>query len=505
MRNRQALVFAGLFLGSACAGGAPPPKPEQLPFAAAYLEPSTSKPTRATEDRADDTKQEVPTAPPLKTRTDEIRGLVTLQPARIEELRRVASSEQALTELLLRPVSREDLEALAWLRSPVVQAARARVEAARTAYAQSADLKDLVALYRSFSRNTETRVGPEKSRLATDRLAPSPNIEALSGEIVQKTVAIAFENLRRTIRDTVAAAEKAHADAARLRAARRILKADVDLHESLVSVVRVRFEAGGATQAGLLAFQSRLESSRTELSILGEEEAAVRARWNRLLDRPYNAAALLDVLPSGPVPGASGPDAAAVVANAQAQNEEYRSAALAAARSALAVRLAETMTLPRFDLGSSRFERERAGEAGVQRRTVFPEPGRMLAPRADFGVREAQVSEMRARKRATDRDRDASRDETQTRAREALFALDAARRRWLLYENEVVPLAQRSFESARGAYEGNRTGYIELLDRARALLAARLGRVDARRAHAHADAGLLRAVGVRMQLNGDKR
>ena len=501
MRNRQALVLAGLFLGIGCAGGAPPPEPKELPFAAAYLAPATSVPTSVTEDPVD-TNQDAPVAPPRRTQAEETRGLLSVQPERLEELRTIAASEQELTELLQQPASREDLEALAWLRSPGVRAARARVEAARTGYAQSADLKDLVALYRSFSRNTKTRVGPEKSRLATDRLAPSPNIEALSGEIVQKTVAIAFENLRRTIRDTIAAAQKAHADAARLRAAQRILKADVDLHESLVRVVRVRFEAGEATQAGLLAFQSRLASLRTELSILGEEEAAVRARWNRLLNRQESAPVRLDVLPSGPVPGASGPDAAAVVANAQAQNEEYRSAALAAARAALAVRLAETMTLPRFDLGSSRFERERAGEAGVQRRAVFPEPGRMLAPRADFGVREAQVSEMRARKRAADRDREASRDETQTRAREALFALDAARRRWLLHENEVVPLAQRSFESARGAYEGNRTGYIELLDRARALLAARLGRVDARRAHAHAHAGLLRAVGVRMELNG---
>ncbi len=499
MNTRKSLLCVGLLLGTGCAAGAPPPEPEELPFAAAYLAPATSVPASVPEDRVD-TNQDAPVAP-RRTQADETRGLLSVEPARLEELRTIAAGEQKLTELLQQPASREDLEALAWLRSPGVGAARARVEAARTGYAQSTDLKDLVALYRSFSRNTETRVGPEKSRLAADRLAPSPNIEALSGEIVHKTVAIAFEDLRRTIRDTVVAAEKAHADAARLRAAQRILQSDVDLHESLVSVVRVRFEAGKATQAGLLAFQSRLESLRTESSILGEEEAAVRARWNRLLNRPESAPVRLDLSPSGPVPGASGPDADAVVARALSENEEYRSAVEAAKRSALAVRLAETMTLPRFDLGSSRFERERAGEAGVQRRAVFPEPGRMIAPRADFGIREAQVSEMRAKQRAAERGRDASRDETQTKTREALFALDAARRRWLLHENEVVTLAQRSFESARGAYEGNRTGYIELLDRARALLAARLGRVDARRAHAYADAGLLRAVGVRMEPN----
>jgi outer membrane protein TolC len=397
------------------------------------------------------------------------------------ELRRLA------TELPARALTRDELAALAYLRSPAVRAARARVEAARTGYAQSADLADLVALYRSFLRDTQTRVGPDKSRRATERIAPSPNIDALSGELVQKTIDIAFQDLRRVVRDTVAEAGRAHADAVRLKEARRVLRDDVALHKALVAVLRTRFEAGLVSQAGLLAFRARLEALRTELEILDEETAVVRARWNRLLSRPENAAVVLDVAPSGTP--ADEKDAE------YGESQELRAAVLAAERATVAVRLAETMTLPRMDLGSSRFERERAGEAGVQRGEVFKEPGRGIMPRWDFGVREAQVTEMRARLQTTERARDAERDRIATRVREALYAVDASWRRWSIHDREIVPLAERSFQSTRGAYEGNRAGYIELLDSARRLLKARLQRIDARRDHAHARARLLEATG----------
>jgi len=483
------LVVAG------CAAPAPPPDPEWIPFAARYVESRRAKAVPRDEQSPD--VADLRTTPiPAKTEADERRGLILAPPARVEELRAVSANEKALGATLSRPLSSIDLAALAWLRSPGVEAARAELEAARTGYAQSADLKNLVALYRSFVRETRTRVGPEASRRATGSVAPSPNVDALSAEVVARTVAIAFERLRRVVRDVVAAAGVAHADAARLAAARRIVREDVRLHEGLVAVLKARFEAGTSKQAALLAFQARLEALRTELRILDEQAAAVRARWNRLLNRPEAAPVNLDVPPSGPVPAEAAGDDTGTVTLALEERQEGRIARLAAERAAVAVRLAETMTLPRMDLGASRFERERAGEAGAQRGAVFPEPGRADMPRWDFGVREAQVTEMRARQRAAERSRDAVTDETQAVVRSALFAVEAARRRWQVHKTDLVPLAVQSFEVVRGAYESNDAGYIELLDGARELLRARLGLVDARLAHAHARAARLTAVGV---------
>ena len=157
------------------------------------------------------------------------------------------------------------------------------------------------------------------------------------------------------------------------------------------------------------------------------------------------------------------------------------------------------MTLPRFDLGSSRYEREAAGEAGAARGMVFREAGRPMPVPSEFGVREAQVTEMRARRDALFAARDASRDRTAAGARQALSAREAAVRRLDADEREVVPLRDRAYESARGAYEGNRTDYVALLDAARARLTARLGLAGARRTLAHARAALLVAVGVHTQ------
>jgi outer membrane protein TolC len=150
-----------------------------------------------------------------------------------------------------------------------------------------------------------------------------------------------------------------------------------------------------------------------------------------------------------------------------------------------------------MDLGTSRFERERAGEAGEQRGAAFPDSGRMVMPRADFGVRDAQVSEMRARRQSADAARDATRDSVRTDVRRALFAVDAATQRVAVNESAVVPLAEQSLQAVQGAYEGNRSGYLDLLDAVRRLLDARLGLADARRDLVRAHASLLRAVGVR--------
>ncbi|MHC4933847.1 MAG: TolC family protein, partial [Planctomycetota bacterium] len=430
--------------------------------------------------------------PPVRTEADEIEGLIPA--ARLRALRMVARDEAALAKLLETPLGLQDLTALAWLRSPEVKAARERLEAARTGYSQASDLKDLVSLYRSFLVDTRTRVGPEKSRRATASVAPYPNIDALSGEMVRIDVDVAFERLRGTVRDLVADAERAHADAARLTAARRILEADVRLQESLVAVMRSRLEAGDAGQAGFLAFQARLQAVRTELEILEREQPAVRARWNRLLSRKEDAPLNPEVSPAGPDPMATPLDDAALVRLSLAELPEYRIAALRADRASVGVRLAETMTLPRMDLGASRFEQERLG--------TFPDPGRIASPRSDFGVREAQITEMRARERAMQSERDGMRDRVAAGVAAALFELRASGRRWLVHEQEIVPLAERAFRAIRGAYEGNRTGYIELLDRARSLLDARLGRADARRAHAHARARLLESVGVRFPEGG---
>ncbi len=470
-----------VFLITVVAGCSAPPEavqPEELPFAEAYLARTTAPEARV------DTPPDRPLQP-VVARAPEFRGLLEIDEARRDELRTIAGDNQALDALLNRGVSRVELETLTWIRSPLVRAARERVVAARTAYLQSADLRDLVALYRSYMRGTKTRVGPERSRRATASIAPSPNIDALSGLLIDRSVSIATEQLRRTIRDQVAAAERAHADAVRLVAARAVVWKDVELNASLVKVLRARLESGKSSQAALLAFQARLEALRTELRILDEQRASLLAQWNRLLSRPADASVNLDVSSSDP---AATPPAHALTTLALVEQQSVRIATLRAERQAIAVRLAETMTLPRMDVGSSRFDTTS---------DTFPEPGRMAPTRWDFGVREAQVTEMRAREAAAKDTLDAARNTAQSDSRTALFALDAARRRWDVHRTELVPLAKRSFETTQGAYAGNRVGYIELLDRARELLRARLGLVDSRRDYSYARSRLLQAVGVR--------
>ncbi len=418
-----------LILVAACATPPATPDPAAVPFASLYLA------------RTPDAR--LPTEMPKPTVTSPLKP-----PGAAEEVAGILEGPlDDSGDVAKKAMTQGELEILAYRRSPGIKQARERYRAALTGYAQAADLKDLVDMYRAFVRNG----------VSTNRIPAYPDVHALSGEVVARTVAIAFEQLRASIRDAVAAAGKAHADAARLHAARMIVAEDVALHESLLAILKARYEAGKAGQAGLLAFDARLAKMRTELEILDRQEAAVRARWNRLLDRSATAPVQLAVTAATP----EAPPAKTPIERRQ----ELRIAALAAERAAIGVRLAEAMNVVR--------------------------------PRKDFGVRDAQITEMRARQRAAVQHREAVGRNAQAEAADALFRVEASWRRWKVHKDQVVPKTEGAYKAALAAYEGNQTGYIELLDSARRLLAARLKQVDVRRDHAHARADLLRATGER--------
>ena len=489
-RPRRIATGAGLLL-TACVAQDPPPS--TTPFSSALIaRVDGTAPAARTQEAV--TRAEARPPLPARSKEAERRGLIEVPIAEARDLIAISASDERLDDLLASPLSSDELALVAVLRSPGVRDARERYHAARSTYAQAADLDDLVALYRSYARDTDVRVGPDRSRRATAMIAPAPNVSGLSAEVATRTADIAFESLRAVVRDVVADAKETYADAVHLFEARAILGEEVELDAVLLDILLSRLEAGTGSQAGYLAFQARAERMRIELAILEARELVIRARWNRLLSRPESAPVALPT--DFDLPDFT-PAADRVFEQALQERQELRRQRLVVARSELAVRLAETMTLPRLDVGASRFERERAGEASIQRGAAFPPPGRSM-PRAEFGVREAQVAELRARASAASAALESLVDQVRTETREALFTHDAAARRVAVFRDDVVPLARQSLDAARGSYEGNRASYLDLLDALQRLLDARLGLLDSRRDLVHAHARLLRATGTQL-------
>ncbi len=107
MRTRA--VFFVLL--AACASKKPQ-VPKTTPFATALLE----RPQPAVAE-APPIRKSALKIPPRRTEAEEVRGLITMTP----ELRRLAANE---AELATRSLTRDELAALAYLRSPAVHAAR---------------------------------------------------------------------------------------------------------------------------------------------------------------------------------------------------------------------------------------------------------------------------------------------------------------------------------------------------------------------------------------------
>lgn len=477
MRIATAALLLSVVL-TACEAVPRPVEPDRVDFAARLVERADAARHTATADGGGasepsplpDASLEMPAA---RGRADAWDGVLDVPS---ESLGTVAADPERLSTLLSEPVSADTLAALAVLRDPRIDAAWARYEAARTGYAQSADLTDLLRRYRSFLRGVETGVGPGRSRMVRMGGAPYPDVETLSAELADRMARMAFEDVRQAVRDVVAESWRVHADAARLARRRAILVEQVGLEEGLVDATEARLESGRASQAAYLALTSRLDELRADLEDLDDRRDQVLAGWNRLLSRPADAPADLDVAFGATDPAPLDDDAWAD--RALASRPEVRRAELSVERAELAVRMAATMSRPRRDA----------------RPTDAP-PG-AVPPRADFGVRDAQVAEMRAVAEAARRQATGVRDATAEATRSALAELRTAHRRVAVLRDDVVPRAADALESVHAAYAADRQSYLDLLEAERRVLRARLDLATARERVVDARARVLLATGL---------
>ena len=124
---------------------------------------------------------EIPIIAPLPALTSEIEGQLKKNP---------------LLEILFK---------LAWNRNPDIKAARLRWRAAIERIPQVASYPDPVITYTYYSKEVETRVGPQKQAITAQQKIPFPGKLSLKGNIAEREVNIARLQTERTIRNVLVA------------------------------------------------------------------------------------------------------------------------------------------------------------------------------------------------------------------------------------------------------------------------------------------------------------
>ncbi|MBE7464224.1 MAG: TolC family protein [Planctomycetes bacterium] len=392
-----------------------------------------------------------------------------------------ASPEQATT-LLQAEASLPLVMLLAAERNPEARVAFEALRSTLRRFEQAAYLEELVAQYRSFARELDTKVGPQSHKEMPEKTFPFPSALALKGQAIDQDAELArlkyIETLRKGINDaargffSVQFAERQVA----------ILKENRDLFAKMDAIAAEQLKVGRASQADSLKAQSELAMLETQVLTAERERTNAIAKVNAVLGLPPET-------PWGTLRPADLADEDQALDEllklASRNNQALAGTHVEVALMETMVRMAETMVLPRGSQGASLIAPSVGAEAGPTRSEMaaFPIMQKPSAERAGFGANAAYIDELRVRVQQAQRMRDAMESDVAFMVKDAHFMADATARERKTLAESVVPKARQALETYRERYTTAATPFIEYLDSARLYLNSSLSLEKARMQH----------------------
>jgi cobalt-zinc-cadmium efflux system outer membrane protein len=416
-------------------------------------------------------------------------------PDRIERLKAAAADAGAAQKALSDGFLLEDLEALALLRSPPVQAKEAEFRAALESYGQVANLDEILRQYSAFTASLMTGVGPMQDSEAVALKFPFPGVLALKGEVATQESKAAWETLEAARRGAVTAARKAYWELVYIRRGRELTSQMLDLLDHLKAAASARYEAGQTNFQDVIKVGIERERAKEELATLGEEqrnaEAVLRALLNLPPEAPVGAPAPRD-------PRGSLPRLHSLYPVALERRQELRAMRAEIGKMERMLEMAETMVYPGFSLNLSLYERDeisRVGTPGGMAGTPesFPtsttaSTGAGLPKMPWYGANDAYLRETRKRLDALRKSLQGEEAATALGVREAWFRLDKARREENLYGDRIVILAEAALEASTRGYSAGTVAFSDVIGSYTGWFEANLARERSR-----SDLGVARA------------
>ncbi|MCS6913768.1 MAG: TolC family protein [Myxococcales bacterium] len=349
------------------------------------------------------------------------------------------------------------------LRSPVLRARRAAIQAAAERPVQARALEDPMLMAELWQVPLHPHEVPLMFTLRQPLAWPGKlraRAEALEPEVAEARAALA--SAVRLLRLEAAYAYHDYRLAVRALAVQREHRLVL---QTVVDAVEVRYRVGRAELAALLQARQALAELDSALLDLERQRDAAQTTINTLLDRPADHP--LGEPTSVPVPRPL-PALATLTELALAHRPELAMIEAALARARGKQRAAGAERAPDLAVWTAYMAMPRAGEhrltVGVQ--TSLPSfslsrsNAAMREAAADVAMQEALLAQARARVRGE--------------VRQAVLGLQTARRHIDLHRNTLIPLAEQALQAAQASYGTGRTDMVLLLAAARTLIGHRL-------------------------------
>jgi outer membrane protein, heavy metal efflux system len=391
---------------------------------------------------------------------------------------------------LAREARLDDILQIALSRNPDIAEQRARVAGARVRAAQARRLPDFQLKYEQWGVPLRRPLAMREANalmFGLSQTLPAPGTLGARARLAGEETAGAAASEQSRRRELRAQVRRAFADYYRADRELRLHREHVELTARLVDLSRSSYRAGKRMQQDVLRLTLELSRLHRDLAHIEQERVSAQALLNALMNRP------IDSTLGPPTELTPGEDWKGV--DEKAPSVEERRPELAAARAN--VRKAEAA----LDLA----RRERSWPsltigADYMYMPLMEDPhayGLMFMINLPW-LNPGKAEAVKAAETAVSADRhalDSVRNTIRYQVADARARYEAARSTFAIVESDLLPQAQRNYESAYNSYSAGQGDAIGLVDALRSYLEVRLDRVRALVHFAEVAADLARVAG----------
>lgn len=348
--------------------------------------------------------------------------------------------------------------------NPDLRSMRARWEAMLERPAQESALPNPMLTFGAMSPENDFGFpDSEEQRIALEQGVPWFGKRSLRGQVAEKDAAAMRSEYEAMRREVIMMVKEAYYDLYALEQVLDITRAEERVLKRMEQTAQTKYSAGLVEQQDVLKAQAEITMLRQRLIDLEQQENVLRAKLNRLLNRPADS---FPGRPDTPPPGAVAPDIKLLIEQAEKSRPEIAAARIRAERADLARRLMAREYFPDFRVGvESRGFKE--GDDMVMAMIGIDLPVWWRKNRA--GVREAEKMV-----EAADAGLEAARRQTFYDAQDAYYKLMTAQRTLELYRQALLPQADARFAASEAGYRAGKADFLDLLESERFLLEVRV-------------------------------
>ncbi len=375
-----------------------------------------------------------------------------------------------------------ELEAATFAGSPAIEAAHLKARAAIEGFGQVARLDEILSAYLTFTEGVMTGVGPMKGNTPASMKFPLPSITSLKGRVAAARAEEARLGYEKTVRDVLTGVRSDYWNLVYIEQALEIQGENLTLLVKLERVVKTLYETGKSNFSNVLTVQVKERTLEEMIGTLKNKrstlEASIVARVGLAVGTKIGSPVDSFTLWHGlKVPGIG------EVANIALENRQELSLMRTRLKKMEAMlEMAETMALPAFDLGLTRFDAVDTMQTGSAAMSgTFPTSTRSgtgvgTPVKPWYGTRDSYLGEIRL-KIAALKSAIAQLEGSTVAMVTAKWSLyDKALREYGLYEETVIDSAKAALEVSMKGYEAGRVVFPEVIAATLQLLKAKLER-----------------------------